>query len=260
MSLIASISQSSVSLALVATNRGCWTPHQVHRVWFFMLGKDSAPSGGASWCSCHESCVFRICSRISNFYLYAFYRYPRHDGSLYDGLLDSIATLMIRQFLSILVIRMLITVSGWSQSLLLIDMGVMLLILAICQVVGSWCAVPHTLLAIDSIFHSALQSTALSDVSFVLSSLCRSTINVRSTVFLEYRANCDSVSNVVRSFTWSIILKSVDQLVALDRALGKVIGRCVPTTALCSRSGDKQWFNASCGELVMLTGCLSYLV
>ena len=41
-----------------------------------------------------------------------------------------------------MVMSMLITLSGWSQSLLLIDMGVMLLIFAMCQVVSSWCAVP----------------------------------------------------------------------------------------------------------------------
>ena len=41
--------------------------------------------------ACHESCVFRICSRINNFYVYAFYRNPGHDGSLYDCLLDSMA-------------------------------------------------------------------------------------------------------------------------------------------------------------------------
>ena len=33
--------------------------------------------------SCHESCLFRICSRINNFYVYVFYRNPGHDGSLY---------------------------------------------------------------------------------------------------------------------------------------------------------------------------------
>ena len=48
-SLIAVISQISVSLALVATNRGRGTPHMVPTVWLFMLGKDSAPSGRASW-------------------------------------------------------------------------------------------------------------------------------------------------------------------------------------------------------------------
>ena len=35
--------------------------------------------------------MFRICSRINNFNVYAFYRNPRHDGSLYDSLLDSMA-------------------------------------------------------------------------------------------------------------------------------------------------------------------------
>ena len=74
--------------------------------------------------------MFRICSWINNVHGYAFYRNPGHDGSLYDGLLDSMARvnqLMIRQSLSLLVMQMLITLSGCSQSLLLIDMGVMLL-------------------------------------------------------------------------------------------------------------------------------------
>ena len=42
-------------------------------------------------CSSHESCVFHICSRINNFYTYAFYGNTGHDGSLYDCLLNSIA-------------------------------------------------------------------------------------------------------------------------------------------------------------------------
>ena len=48
------------------------------------------------------------------------------------------------------------------------------------------------------------------------------------------------------SFTSSTILKSADPLVAFDRAIGEVIGRYVPKTVLQSRSGDKQWFEASC--------------
>ena len=35
--------------------------------------------------------MFRICSRINNFYVYAFYFNPGHDGSLYDYLLDSMS-------------------------------------------------------------------------------------------------------------------------------------------------------------------------
>ena len=59
--------------------------------------------------------------------------------------------LMIRQSLSLLVMPMFITLSGWSQSLLLIDMGVMFLIFVICQIESSRCAVLFTLLVIDSI-------------------------------------------------------------------------------------------------------------
>ena len=58
-----------------------------------MLGKDSVPSGRASWSVLATSLVhvFRICSRINNFYVYAFYLNPGRDGSLYDCLLDSMA-------------------------------------------------------------------------------------------------------------------------------------------------------------------------
>ena len=40
-------------------------------------------------------------------------------------------------------------------------------------------------------------------------------------------------------------MKSTDPLVAFDRAIGEVTGRYVPITVLSSRSGDKQWFDAS---------------
>ena len=39
---------------------------------------------------------------------------------------------------------------------------------------------------------------------------------------------------------------TADPLNAFDRAIGEVIGRFVHTTVLCSRSGDKQWFDGSC--------------
>ena len=35
--------------------------------------------------------MFRICSRINNFNVYAIYHNPGHDGSLYDCLLDYMA-------------------------------------------------------------------------------------------------------------------------------------------------------------------------
>ena len=40
-------------------------------------------------CSYHESCVFHICIRVNNFYVYAFYPKPGHDVLLYGCLIDS---------------------------------------------------------------------------------------------------------------------------------------------------------------------------
>ena len=69
--------------------------------------------------------------------------------------------------------------------------------------------------------------------------------NIRSTVFLKHRANWDNVRCAVRSFTCSTILKSADPLNAFDRTIDEAICSLVPTTVLRSRSGDKQWFDAS---------------
>ena len=49
-SLIANISQSSISLDLFAPKRVCGTPLLVPREWLVVLGKDSAPSVKSSWC------------------------------------------------------------------------------------------------------------------------------------------------------------------------------------------------------------------
>ena len=70
--------------------------------------------------------------------------------------------------------------------------------------------------------------------------------NIRGTVFLKHHTDWENVCCEVRSFTWSTILKSADPLDAFDRPICEVVGRLVPTTVLGIRSGDKQWFDASC--------------
>ena len=89
-----------------------------------MLGKDFAPTGRASWNVAMNPVFF--CSGINNFYVYAFYRNPWHEGSRYDSLLTpwlGYSQLMIEQSFSLLVMvmLMLITLSDWSRSLQLIS-------------------------------------------------------------------------------------------------------------------------------------------
>ena len=99
------------------------------RVWLFMLGKDSAPSGRARWSVLAMSLLcFILAVKINNFYVCAFYRNIRHDDSLHNCRLDSLLLrynqLLIKLSLSLLVMPMLITLSGWSRSLLRIGIDV----------------------------------------------------------------------------------------------------------------------------------------
>ena len=154
-----------LSLALVAHNRSWWpllcpgytAPGAQGMAPYVREGFRSLRQNKLE-CSCHESCVFRICSRLNNFYVFVFYRNTGRDGSLYNCLIDSITW---RQSLSLLVMPMPITLSGWSQSLLQIHMGVLLLIFVIRQVVNSWWAVQLTLQVIDSILWWPMSLTSV---------------------------------------------------------------------------------------------------
>ena len=74
--------------------------------------------------------MFRICSIIKYFYVNAYHRNPGHDGSLYDCLLGSMARVQSVDDKAVFVFVGNANAhhSGWSRSLLLIGMGVMLLI------------------------------------------------------------------------------------------------------------------------------------
>ena len=166
---------------------------------------------------------------------------------------------------------MLITLSGWSWSLLLIGMEVMLLIFSICRVVSSWCAVPLTLLVTDSILIVMAGAPDIVDVlvgtqlgtsehCFVCCELhvgqSVPEYNVRCTVILKHRTNWDSVRCAVRSFKWNTILKSADPLVVFNGDIGEVIGRYVPITVLLSRSGISNGLMPAAGKLMMLNRLL----
>ena len=105
-------------------------------------------------CSCHESSMFRICSRINSFIFMLFIVTQRaivHFITVSLTLWVEYSQFIINQSFSLLVMRMLITLISWNRSILLIDRGIMLYIFAIWRVVRSWFAVPLTLLLVDSI-------------------------------------------------------------------------------------------------------------
>ena len=88
-----------------------------------------------------------------------------------------------RQSLFLIVKQMLITLCGWSLSLLQIDMGIMVSICLTCQVASSWCG-PNVTDKVDAVVVTPL---GISDHRFVCCVLhveqSVSVYNVRSTVF-----------------------------------------------------------------------------
>ena len=161
-------------------------------------------------CSCQESYMFRICNRINNFYVYALYC---GQGTMVHSMTVSLTLwfrcnqLMKRRSLSLLVMPMLITLRGYSQSLILIDMVVMLLIfctLSGCEqlvrcpthIAGNRLDLVMTNVPdiVDVIVGTLLSISDHCFVSYVLRvEQSVPEYKVRSTVFLKYRTNWDSV-------------------------------------------------------------------
>ena len=155
--------------------------------------------------------------------------------------------LMIKQSLYLLVMRILINPSGWSLYLLLIGTGVITDIcnLSSCEqlvrcpthIAGNRVDIVMTDVPdiVDVFVDTPLGTSDHCFVSCVL--LVEQYVpeyNIRCTIFLQHRTNCDNVRCAVRSFTWSTILTSTDPLDAFDQAIGEVIGRLVPTTVFRS--------------------------
>ena len=123
---------------------------------------------------------------------------------------------MIEQFLSLLAMQMLITQSGWSLSLILIGTGMITLDFS-------------KLSGCEQFIHCPIHSHC-----------------PISTIFLKHHNNWDNVAEQSGALNRAAtILNAVDPLDAFDQATGEVIGKLVPTIVLCSRSGRKQWFDAS---------------
>ena len=245
-SLITAISQSSASLALVALNRGRGTQLQMLQgmALYVREGFRSFRQSKLKYFR-NESCVFCICFRINNFYVYAFYRNPEHDGSLYDCLLDSMAQVQSVDDKAVFVfigeanahhsewldrptdrherdaldffnlsgceqlVRCPTHSAGNRLDLVMSDAP---------DLVDVFIGIP--LRTPDHCFISCVLQVEHSVPEY----------NIRSTVILRHRTNWDNIRCAVRSYSWSTILWSVDSINAFDRAIGEVIGTLVPTT------------------------------
>ena len=177
--------------------------------------------------------MFCICSRITNFFVHAFYHNPEHDGSFYDCLLDSMAWVQSVDDKAVFVFVGDANAhhSEWLESVSPTDRHghdaldfcnlagceqlvhcpthiagnrFNLVMIDVCDIVDMFVGTP-----LGTSDHCFVSSGLLVEQSVPECS-------IRSTVFLKHHSNLDNVCCIVRSFTWSTILKSADPLDAFD--------------------------------------------
>ena len=180
--------------------------------------------------SCHESCVFHICSRINKFYVYAVCHNPGYDGSLYDCLHDSMARIQSVDE-AVFVGDINAHHSEWLESVSPTDRhgrdaldfcnlsGCEQLVSSPTHIAGNRLDLVMTDVPdiVDVVVGTPLGTSDHCFVSCVLRvEQSVQEYNARSTIFLKHRTNWDSVHSAVRSFTWSTILKLANPLVSFD--------------------------------------------
>ena len=222
--------------------------------------------------SCHESCVFRISSRINNFYVYALYFNPGHDGSVYDCILDSMARVQSvdDKAVFVLVGDANSHHSEWLESVSHTDRhgldaldfcnqsGCEQLVPCPNHIAGNRLDLVMTDVPdiVNVVVGTPLETFDHCFVSCVLRiEQCVPEYNIKSTVFLKHRRNWDNVRCVIRRFTWSTILKLADPLDAFDRAIGEVrslVGLFLPLFCVLNLKTSNGLMQAA-GELMMLS-------
>ena len=183
--------------------------------------------------------MFRICSRINNFYVYDFYHNPEHDSSLYDYLLDFMAMVQSVDDKAVFVFVGDVNAhrSEWLKSVSTTDRngydaldfcylsGCEQLVRCPSHIAGNRLDLVMTDVPgiVDVVVYTALSTSDHCFVSCVLR--VEQSVpehNVRSTVFLKHLINWDIVCSAVRRLTRSQILKSADPLFLFDRAIVEV--------------------------------------
>jgi len=214
-------------------------------------------------CACHEVIVLRVCGPTHNFYVFAFYRSPNADDSIFDCMLLAMARIQEtdRKAAFVFVGDANAHHTDWLQSRSPTNSAGRAA-LDFCCLSGSRqlvCTATHVggncldLVMTDvpdviNVFVGTPLGT--SDHSYleldVNVSQMLPTYDARRTVFVKSRVDWEKVRREVRVLPWSSIYRSADPVSVLNDSISHVIHRCVPTTVVGFRSGDAPWFNAEC--------------
>ena len=214
-------------------------------------------------CGCHEVLLTKIVSRFNNYYIFACYRNPDLDDSIYDCLLSSMATIQsVDSKASFVFIgdfnghhrEWLGSISGTNQhGHALLDFsnlsGCDQLVRGPTHISGNCLDLLLTdaPAVVDTNVIPPFGTSDHSGISFKIQtsfSLPNDHITVK--VYLKSRANWQGVFSDFNEINWPLIYRSDCPITELNKVLLSISDRRIPCKTIRSRRKDKAWFNDEC--------------
>ena len=214
-------------------------------------------------CRCHEVMVVRVCSRLVNFYIFGVYRNPNNDDSIYDCLLNAMASIQsVDRKASFLFVGDLNAHHvEWLKSRSATDRhgaaaydfagaaGCEQLVDVPTHRAGNCLDLVLTnvpaLVNIDVLCPVGTSDHSCLSLTLKLSQSVPS-FHIVKEVFLKGRVNWDRIRRDVANLDWKMVLGGAQPIMALNDALRVILRRHVPVVKLKIRSSDKPWFDSSC--------------
>ena len=216
-------------------------------------------------CGCHETLVVKVVGRFNNYYIFASYRNPNTDDTIFDCLLTSMAAVQSTDTKAsfIFVGDYNAHHREWLGSVSATDhhgraaldfanlSGCDQLVREPTHVSGNCLDLLFTdaTAVVDVIVDHPLGTSDHAGISFkVQTSFSLPDDNITTKVYLKSRANWPGVASDFHDINWSRIYGSECPITELNAVLLSISERRIPSKIIRSRRRDKAWFNDDCRQ------------
>ena len=214
-------------------------------------------------CRCHEMFCVRVCGKYNNFYLFACYRNPNADDSIYNCLLEKMAFIQESDAKAAFVFVGDFNAhhSHWLPSGSDTDAhGRAAFDFASLSGTDQIISEPTHILGncLDLVF-TDVRGLVVSSVGapigksdhFSISCNLKvvqsiSNITISQKVYIKSQANWDAITADLTRICWSQIYNDNDPISVLNSALIDIIDRRIPSRIIKHRARDRPWFNGEC--------------
>ncbi|MEL7079479.1 MAG: reverse transcriptase family protein, partial [Cyanobacteria bacterium J06582_2] len=213
-------------------------------------------------CNCHEILCFKVYSKFYNVYIFALYRNPNHDDSIYDCISERIAMAQSQDSKASFVICGDCNAKhrDWLNSSITDQHGRSALEFSVSSACEQLISEPthkdgNTL---DLVFTDVPAIVEAKVSEFVgTSDHCSLSISVRvnqripsatieKRIWLKSRANWDAIEQEFAALNISDIIRNPSPIAKLNEMMLFIVERHIPRRVIKIRTSDKPWFNENC--------------